>query len=186
MLLNEVVRVELVDQWWQQALPILALVVSIGSVMLTLWFRWQEGPRLRVTAGAGMVGMSPTRDVLIVELVNVSRQTSLTVSSVSLLPRRDRSFVYVTNLLPGLSTDLPVVIPPGEGRHVLFPMPDLLRGLAQEERPATQMRPVVKTSHRKFKGRRNRKLGKALQAKAEQMVAKNQKRADAWAQRNSR
>lgn len=167
MVVAEVVRVELVDSWWQQALPVLALLVSLFSVALTLWFRKQEGLRIRTKVSSAVLGL-PEGAVhcVVVELANLSRSTITNISGVSLALNKDNALFYVRNSYPTVSANLPARIEPGEALSVMFPKKEFLQQLRELDPPADQMRPIVTTTHKTVCGKRNRKLARALNAQA--------------------
>lgn len=161
LILAEVVRVELVDQWWQQVLPVLALAVSLFSVGLTLWFRRQEGPRLKVSLSSSFLVLEDTLDSVSVRMRNVSRASSSMITSVSLRMPDGRSFAYVYPPVPGMVGQLPHTLASGEELSVFFITGELIRSLAQHQEQPEQLRwlqAVVSTGHREFKSKRSKAL----------------------------
>lgn len=168
MVVAEVVRVELVDSWWQQVLPVLALLLSLFSVGLTLWFRKQEGLRIRTQVSPAFLGLpGGTAECLSVELANISRSTSTNISGVSLALNEKVGIFYAHNAFPMVSANLPARIQPGETLTVMFPMDDHLEQLRTMDPPADRMQPVVTTTHKTLHGKPHRKLARSLNIRAQ-------------------
>lgn len=108
----EPVQVELVQPWWQDVLlPILALVVSLGSVLLTLVLRWWDGVRLVIETD---------RDGQGVLVRNVGRSSTAMIHQVFMAQRRTpghgpRAGGEAPLRTPGVT--LPVKLGPGEEQH---------------------------------------------------------------------
>jgi hypothetical protein len=75
----DALQVQLVNSWWEQLLPVAALLLSLFSVALTLVFRYSERLNLKVVTHwsyrMGAHGISRGTARIGVEVTNRSRST---------------------------------------------------------------------------------------------------------------
>lgn len=83
----DVLEVQLVgEEWWTNALPILAILISLASVGLTLWLKFRDDARVRLSASPGyVVGFGQDQTLLLhLEATNVGRTGSTVIRSIGL------------------------------------------------------------------------------------------------------
>lgn len=156
-----VVRVELVDAWWASLVPVAAVVLSLLSIGLTLWFRYSD--RLRLHVELSWLSMLDNdmqlvegADRISVEVTNRSRTATTQVTSLSIQFTGGKTFAYM-NVGPG-DDELPVVLGPGGSASMSFPMKGMGISLNHRPQKPTWTRAVAVCGHRKVLGKKDRKM----------------------------
>jgi len=155
---SEIVDVQLVgQQWWQDVLPLAALVVSGISIWLTLQFRYGDSARLKLVSSVQIpVGMPEKDAFLQVEATNVGRTQSTVVRAFKLvLP--DGTQLVVPNPLRW-TTPLPARLEPGSSATHYWKLLDVRNCLLEHRVDAKDVRMVVNSGH----GQSKRKLSERV------------------------
>ncbi|WP_394163337.1 hypothetical protein [Galactobacter valiniphilus] len=154
-------RVALESNWWSEALPIAALVVSMVSIGLTLWFRYSDRLRLSVKVARAhpVTDSGLGQEHLSVEVVNRSRQQVTVVQDIVFESSQGDSAIALGVPLNGL-TDLrlPKVLGPGERVTRYFPLADLKLTASRHFRQALWIRAKVVTGHKDVCAKKSRAL----------------------------
>lgn len=157
----EPVQVQLVNAWWEQIIPIAALLLSLFSVALTLVFRYNERLKLAVSVNwMSMVGGNPPApegtDRVSIEVTNRSRSTTTEVTELTLEFLNKKKFAY-TDSFPGDST-LPVTLAPGQSAYLSYPAQGLGITLNGPAKDARWVRAMAVSGHKKVRGKKSRAL----------------------------
>jgi hypothetical protein len=115
---TETVQVELVNAWWEQVIPVAALVISLFSVTLTLVYRYFDRLNLKVSASWTPVVTSSMQpfvglDRITVEVTNRSRSATTEVTALALRTKDGKSFRQEGRRWP-TDSDLPLSLGPGQ------------------------------------------------------------------------
>ncbi|WP_223942182.1 hypothetical protein [Arthrobacter sp. StoSoilB22] len=156
----EVVQVELVgDEWWEKALPILAIIVSVGTLLWTMQTRYSDKARLKVMAtsftllGNSLYGPDPDRQEwhVALDVTNVGLVGSTVVHGVKFkLPNR----TYLQSAQSyGTQVMLPKTLAPGESFTYAFNVHELAAELVRHGFRADQIVPMATSGHRPYKGK---------------------------------
>lgn len=144
---GETVRVELVESWTQQVLPLAALVLSVFSIGLTLVIRWRDGARVRVE----------TVDRSAVRVANVGRRDAARILEVYMAVRLTPRYPWSRTSrgaaqLEGHGRELPVTLEAGD--EVTFRVglppwerPELQNGMVEDRDTGEDVRGGVRTVH---------------------------------------
>lgn len=164
MIPGEVVQVELIDTWWESLLPISAIVISLISVGLTLWFRFSE--RLKVSIKFSWItpvsdsqGLRVDQERLAIEATNRSRDAVTELSSMRLELPNGKALQRLE--FSDYDHELPASIGPGQSVMVTFDAYGLGSSLLELGEKGRWVRPVAECGHKTFKGRKDSKLVKA-------------------------
>ena len=165
LVLAEIVRVELVDPWWQQLLPLAALGISLFSVVLTMVFRYGERVRVRVTAHKIVPHQSRRSGDLRVSVRNLSRGISTSATGVTMLVEsRIEGRKDVQRIPTGAENQPPRLISPGEQVDVSFGWTGVLHALREHDRVVESIRFEVNTTHGPRTSKHDRQLMRDLYA----------------------
>lgn len=153
------IQVELVSNGLDAWLPFLAIVLSLLSIGLTLWFRFNE--RLKLDVGIGWSTMLGHRmeiledeDRLKVEVTNRSRTATTQVTALTIQFNGGKNFAYME---PGPGDDdLPVILGPGESASVSYKAQGMGITLNQPGVKATWIRARAVCGHRTVLGKKSR------------------------------
>jgi hypothetical protein len=110
----DVVRVELVGSWWDRWAPLVALVVSVATLMWTVWVRHRDNARLRVIATSMAVeGPFGRQWFVVIEATNVGRVGTTVINNFHFaLPKKAGNLMLAESEVPTVT--LPVTLGPGE------------------------------------------------------------------------
>jgi hypothetical protein len=153
----DVVQVELVGQeWWSNALPILAILISLTSLGITLWLKFRDDARLRLTASPGYVlGFAQDGALLLhLEATNVGRTGTTVVRSIGLRLSDGRG---ISSVKPTqMDSVYPKLLGPGETAHVYFELKEVA-GMIRSMEGSSPLYIEADTGH----GKVREKVGKA-------------------------
>lgn len=154
-------RVALESSWWSQALPFAALIVSLVSIGLTLWFRYSDSLKVDVTAHVAYMtgGTADGSLVVTVTVINRSRQQSTVVRQIA-LESSSGSGILAWNVPwnDALEARLPRSLGPGEQAVQFFPLEDVQREAHKHFRSARWARARAVTGHKTFFSRKDEAL----------------------------
>lgn len=157
----EVFQVELVgDAWWEKMLPILAIVVSVGTLVWTMQTRYSDKARLKVSAtsftllgGQGPFGPDPDSQEwhVALDVTNVGLVGSTVVQSVKFkLPNG----CYLQSAQSyGTSVRFPHTLAPGESFTYAFNVNELATELLRQGCGTEQIVPMAVSGHGLYKGK---------------------------------
>ncbi|WP_307609662.1 hypothetical protein [Pseudarthrobacter sp. W1I19] len=150
----DVIQVELVGtDWWEKALPILAILISIGTLAWTMVARQRDQARLKVIAtsftliGEGPWGPRQGADEwhVAVDVTNVGRTGSTVVSSVKFkLPSGVHLQSFESYRYP---QPLPKTLAPGESLMYVFNVDAMAEELSKHSYRPEQLVPLVVSGH---------------------------------------
>lgn len=163
----ETVQVQLVNSWWEQVIPLAAILISLFAVGLTLYFRYADRLKLVLDTSYSLF-IGPTYDAdgdggsdrINVRVTNKSPTMTTEVSSLTLeLPKR-RTFAY---LEAGPDDDkLPKVLGPGQSASLSYLVKGLSITLSQMDSKPKWLRAKAVSGHKTVKGKKDRKMAKSL------------------------
>jgi hypothetical protein len=141
------ILVELVGQtWWQSLLPVIAILISLASVVLTLVLRFRDDARIVVTSNIGVfVGGTGGPPHVSVTATNVGRTGKTVVTSLHLRVLKGVS-LHTPQPLVG-ATALPVTLEPGESAHQFIPVSEIQRAAREGGFDVTRLVVIVSTGH---------------------------------------
>jgi len=133
-ILADAIDVHLIGQpWWESAVPYLALVLSLLSLGLTIYFQFRGDARIKVTAGVGMsvFGVGATGDwKLRLVATNTGRTGQTVVESIS-LQRSDGA--GLAKIPEPTDTSLPCPLAPGAHANLYLDVTELLSKVSDKE-----------------------------------------------------
>lgn len=165
----EAVQVQIVNAWWEQLLPLLAILISVFSIGLTVYFRYVDRLNLVLDISHSMfVGDSPAagkgKDRLNIRVTNKSPNLTTHITSLSLeLPNGHR--VAYTDLWP-YDDKLPKALGPGDSASLSWPITALGKSLHGMTPKPRWVRALAVSGHKKVRGKRHPKLAATLRAYA--------------------
>lgn len=164
-LTDDVLRVELVHSLWENLLPVAAIVISLVSVCLTLWFRFSD--RLKVNSKLSWLmpvaadGSAPIgQDRLLIRATNRSRTATTEIAQLQLGLQGNKTFARLEQTI--YDADLPVTLEPGQSIEVTFDAYGLGVTLRELGPKGKWIRPIAQSGHRSFKGRKDAKTVREL------------------------
>jgi hypothetical protein len=122
----EVIQVEVVGQsWLSAALPVLAIVISLGSLGDTLWFRFRDDARLRLRAVRGYLFGAGQDDkmFLYLEATNQGRSGATVLQSLRLVLADGSALSSINPTVR--DTQFPATLAPGKKAQVLMLMSEV-------------------------------------------------------------
>jgi hypothetical protein len=150
----DVIQVELVGtDWWEKALPILAILISVGTLVWTMVARYRDQARLKVLAtsftliGEGSWGPDAAADEwhVAVDVTNIGRTGSTVVNSVKFrLPNGVHLQSFESYRYP---LKLPKTLAPGESLMYVFNVDAMADELSKHHYRANQLVPLVVFGH---------------------------------------
>lgn len=163
----DALQVQLVNSWWEQLIPVAALLLSLFSVGLTLVFRYTERLNLKVaTHWSNLMGgnedSSPGTDRIGVEVTNRSRSTTTEVTHLTLEFSGKKHFIYTAGFVA--DSELPMTLGPGQSATHSFSAQGLGFSLNGGARHARWVRAKAVCGHRTFYGKRDYLLARDLRA----------------------
>ena len=121
----EAVQVQLVNSWWEQVLPVAALLISLFSVALTLLFRYFDRLNLAVAVHWAEVpasGLQPFtgQDRVTVEVTNRSRTATTEVSTLTLRSNEKKALGQDGGRRWHGDSVLPISLGPGQSASISY------------------------------------------------------------------
>jgi hypothetical protein len=165
----ETVQVQLVNSWWEQVIPLAALLISLFSVGLTLSFRYVDRLRLRVsTSWSTMLGhdreILEGADRVNVEVTNKSPNITTQITALSLQFAGENNFAYMDPV--PWDDELPKTIGPGESVSLSYTAQGLGIALQGKAKGAKWVRGRAVSGHKTVVGRKRREMVRELRAYA--------------------
>ena len=165
----ETVQVQLVNAWWEQVIPLAAILISLLAVGLTLYFRYADRLKL-VLDTSQLIVMDPSYDAngeddrVNVRVTNKSPTMTTEVTSLTLeLPHGQT----LTSFEAWPSDDkLPKVLGPGQSASVSYPMKGVGTSLNQVNPKPKWVRARADSGHKTVKGKKDRKTAANLRTYA--------------------
>ncbi|KNH16304.1 hypothetical protein ACU18_14205 [Arthrobacter sp. ZBG10] len=165
----ETVQVQLVNSWWEQIIPVAALLISLFAVGLTLFFRYADRLRLKVnTSWSTMIGhdgdILEGEDRVTVEVTNKSPNITTQITALTLQLAGGNNFAYMD---PGPWDDqLPKTIGPGESMSLSYPARGLGIALQGQANGAGWVRGRAVSGHKTVVAKKRRDLVRELRSYA--------------------
>lgn len=154
---NDPLQVQVLTPWWEVWLPAGAILLSLASIALTLWFRYGDGTRIKAkwdwAYPMDLVGGVP-EELVHITVTNRSRSTATDVTHVVLTVPNNGAIMWNPDF--SWNARLPARLEPGQSLSVFYPTESLGRVVA--ERQPEWMRIKVEHGHGTFLGRRDRNL----------------------------
>jgi hypothetical protein len=162
-MIRSVVQVEIVNNWWDELLPIAAILISLGTLAYTLWIRYSDNARLEVSA-TSFVASGPLGDgwYVAVEATNTGRVGATIVQTVRFKLPNGKYLNAWESAMPTVT--LPKTMNPGESMTYVFNKEELAAQLVQHECPPEKAVPQVVTGHKTYNGEWNSAGLKVLRA----------------------
>lgn len=166
-ILVETVQVQLVNSWWEQIIPLAAILISLFAVGLTLYFRYADRLKLVLDTSYSLfvgpiyaAGADGGSDRVNVRVTNKSPTMTTQVTSLTLELPKGRTFAYVE---AGPSDDkLPKVLGPGQSASLSYPVKDLGIALSQMDPKPKWLRARAVSGHKTVKGKKDRNMARRL------------------------
>ena len=147
VLTGEVVQVQLVSNPWVSiVLPATALLVSVGTLIWTIWIRQRDGARLVVKAVWAMPlgSRDHGRELISIEAVNIGRSGVTVVNSLRIGVGKTGTHLDV---MDATGATFPFRLGPGESVDVMFDPVGIGAICAQRRIDPAALRPVAATGH---------------------------------------
>ncbi|MET3949708.1 hypothetical protein [Arthrobacter sp. UYEF36] len=162
----ETVQVQLVNAWWEEIIPVAALVISLFSVALTLVYRYFDRLNLSVTAEWMPVltsGVQPFTglDRITVEVTNRSRSATTEVTVLALQSSEKKAFGAAGRPWR-FDSDLPISLGPGQSASRSYPAQYVGDMLNNDARGVQWVQAMAVSGHKTVRGRRHRALVQKL------------------------
>lgn len=161
----ETIQVQIVNAWWEQLLPLVAIVISLFSVGLAVYFRYVDRLNLILDTSQSMfIGeaydSAGGADRINVRVTNKSPTMTTHITSLTLELPDGKTFAYLD---VGPSDDkLPKALGPGESASLSYPAEGLGTAL-QRTRPRPKwVRAMAVSGHKKVRGKKDRKMATNL------------------------
>lgn len=157
-----VVQVELVGGTiWDWLLPVAAILVSLFSLGLTLWFRRTDRARIELSRMVALVGTTPITYYYVVKATNRGRTGTTQVDSVVLTAQGlDEQFTAVGTL--SIETALPWRLGPGESALRYFAKDFVDDALQSRGKSDADLIAIANTGHGEFRSKVQRRRRCAL------------------------
>lgn len=155
----ETVQVQLVNAWWEQMIPLAAILISLFAVGLTLCFRFLDRLNLVVDTSrsifvGGAYDAGEGADRINVRVTNKSPTVSTHITSLTLELPNGHTFTWAD---AGPSDDkLPKVLGPGESASVSYPALGL--GIVLQQRKSKWVRAHAVSGHKTVRGKKSRTM----------------------------
>jgi hypothetical protein len=162
----DTVQVQLVNAWWEQVIPVAALLFSLFSIALTLLYRYFDRLKLTVAADWTPVltsSMQPFTglDRITVEVTNRSRTATTEVTLLALQSDEKKTFGDDSNRW-ALDTDLPISLGPGQTAVRSFSAQAIGDKIGAHAPGMAWVQGVAESGHKTVLGKRRRDLVKRL------------------------
>lgn len=163
----ETVQVQLVNAWWEQVIPLAAILISLFSVGLTLYFRFADRLNLALNASPSTListerGWLEGQDRIYVRVTNKSRTMSTQITSLTLQLPDSGTLIY-TDMWPD-DDELPKTIGPGESVSRSYSAKVV--GQTLEQHKPKWIRAHAVSGHKTIKAEKDRPMAKYLRAYA--------------------
>lgn len=163
----ETVQVQLVNPWWEQVLPAVALLISLFSVALTLLFRYFDRLKLSATADWTTVIASPRQpftglDRVTIEVTNRSRSATTEVTALTLLTSEKKVLGQLSIQRWQEDSELPVTLAPGQSASVSYSAERLGESLNTKGTGVEWVRSMAVCGHKTVFGKKRRDIVKRL------------------------
>lgn len=129
-ILTEAIKVELVRPWWDHLFPVVAIFVSIGTLIYTVWERRRNAARLKVEE-RGFTSL-PQLDGTYMHLAvtNKGRSESTVVTEAILLVPSDYRRKTIEQIFePESEQVLPIRLEPGDSVNLYFDADEMRKEL---------------------------------------------------------
>lgn len=165
----ETVQVQIVNAWWEQLLPLAAILISFFSVGLTVYFRYVDRLNLALdTSQSIFVGESPAagagQDRINVRVTNKSPNLTTYITSLTLELPNGNTVAYLDSW--PLDDKLPKALGPGDSASLSWPLTAVGSALHAMRPKPKWVRALAVSGHRKVKGKKDRKLAANLRSYA--------------------
>lgn len=122
IMFTDIIQVEIVRPWWDDTLPLIAIVLSLGTLFWTVWDRNRGRARLKIQERGYTHGPDGTGHYLHVAVRNTGRIDSTAVSSVTLFLAVTRWKNSAGMIMPPLKTgqEMPVRLQAGDAIDLYF------------------------------------------------------------------
>lgn len=129
---TEIVQVEIIRPWWDDALPLVAIALSLGTLFWTVWDRSRGRAKLKIHERGYGYGPDGTGHYLHVVVRNKGRIDSTAVSSATLLLPFTPWSRSTGAIFPPLETQqvLPVRLEAGDALDLYFDVDQLRKELS--------------------------------------------------------
>lgn len=163
----ETVQVQLVNAWWEQIIPLAAILISLFAVGLTLYFRYADRLKLVLDTSYSLF-IGPTYDAdadrgsdrVNVRVTNMSPTMTTQVTSLTLELPNGSTFAYL-EAGPG-DDNLPKVLGPGQSASLSYPVRGLGIALSQINPKPKWLRAKAVSGHKTVKGKKDRRMATSL------------------------
>lgn len=152
-----VVQVELVGGTiWDWLLPATAILVSLISLGLTLWFRRTDRARIELKIERAIIGTSPVTHYFVAKAINTGRTGTTQVDSVTLSAEGMGEHFSSLQLLP-IETPLPWRLGPGESACRYFSEGFVKDELEAKGKTPADLIAIASTGHGEFRSKTRRR-----------------------------
>lgn len=119
---TEIVKVEIIRPWWDDALPLVAIVLSLGTLIWTIWDRSQGTAKLKVKDRGFKWDVDEARTYLRLVVRNKGRSDSTVVTSATLTVPYEVTKDGPTALLEPreIEQKMPIRLQPGDPLTLYF------------------------------------------------------------------
>lgn len=158
----DIVQVQIVgNDPWAALLPLVAILISVASVVLTFWFRWSDSAKVELMVTSAIVGTEPPRHFVAVKATNKGRAGTTVVESVVLVPKSGKVQLIPTRFQPW-ETPLPWTLGPGESKTRYFPEDWVATVVEENALDPKSFRARASTGHGEYKSRKSDLIARIL------------------------
>lgn len=164
---TEVIQVELLNPWWEDLLPFVAIAISVGTLVWTMWDKYRDKARLKVVATPFTLLGPFNIWYLGVDVTNVGHSGSTVVTSVAIeLPTKQ--YLHQPDS-PAPTVSLPKKLEPGDSFTYAFSLEAIARELVERNIDPSKIRPFANSGHGKSRGKVSAAALKMLQREMEKV-----------------
>ncbi|MFJ3404143.1 hypothetical protein [Promicromonospora sp. NPDC090134] len=160
---EDVIQVDVVTDIWTDALlPLVAIVISVGTLVWTMLDRRRDRARIKIETSIAYVVGDPQQSgpLVSIECTNVGHSGSTILKAIYFLDRRHGGKLWILEQHGGMGltgpnrhSEMPVRLQPGEGAY-LRTSPDRLAAACLANGIRTEdLRVVAETAHADFVSR---------------------------------
>lgn len=169
IVVTETVQVELVNAWWEQLLPLVAILISLFSVGLTLYFRYVDRLNLVLDTSQSMFmgeafDSGGGDDRINVRVTNKSPTLTTHITTLTLELPGGKTFAYLD--VGPVDDKLPKALGPGESASLSYPAAGLGTALQQMRPQPKWVRAMAVSGHKKVRGKKDRRMATNLRTYA--------------------
>lgn len=162
----DTLQVQLVNAWWEQIIPVAALVISLFSVALTLLYRYFDRLNLSVKVEWLPVltsGMQPYTglDRVTVEVTNKSRSATTEITSLTLQSSEKRA-LNSSGRPWKFDSDLPISLGPGQSASRSYAAQIVGDTLNNDARGVQWLQALAVSGHKSVRSKRYRAIVQRL------------------------